>query len=775
MNIQYTRKGRALLVAAISSIALPVVSFAAESTTKSQPAPSPAKPMASAPVAPAAPALAKTQVEAPKIQTPGEGLQAVNIVAVRLEEVEVSEARVTALTQAPTEAALDAYQPQSAINLQFIANNLAPTADYGTIASVAPSVSQVATNGAGLTDSRRLTLRSFNDGQYNVTYDGIPFADTNDFTHHTTSYFPAKMIGRVVVDRGPGTASTIGQATFGGTIALLSKDPRSDLAVIPTLSYGSYNTTLAHLEANSGIIGGLGSASAIASYQYLTTDGYQTNVKMKRDTTYIKYLQPIGKHTTITFLSNYNDIAFNNPVPLTQAQIDTFGRDFGLSNDKTSTLYWGYNHRRNQTDFEYLGIESTLAESWHIDNKFYTYYYNNGSFDTASIGTRAWNLGDNVGRYKLSLYRAWGDTLNLAWENPFGTLKFGTWYEYHRSRRYQFGLNYTEGGILDYNPATNPNTAYFYNMVNYIFSDQSFVEYDWRVNKKLTLNGGVKYIYFKRKLDASINQTTRVPLNYTKDWTKAVGSFSANYSIDNNWTAYGQVAQGFLAPNLNQLYVVNPARNTAEPQQTLNYQVGTVFKKDAFNADINAYYIDYKNFPRTMNDLATGQTIVTMAKGADLTGVEAEATYFLGHGTSLYANGSINEATYKKSKLDVDLVPNYTAALGLLYDQSGLFGSLLAKYVGESKAYFSSAGFNPDDRTTVTTVGVSDSYWITDFGVGYGVKLKHFGLRSFKIRLEVNNLFSRKAQVLDSFNGSGVKLFNVLPTRNYFLTLSAEF
>ena len=49
-------------------------------------------------------------------------------------------------------------------------------------------------------------------------------------SHHTTSYFPAKVIGSEVIDRGPGTAADIGENTFGGTIGILSKDPRPDQA-----------------------------------------------------------------------------------------------------------------------------------------------------------------------------------------------------------------------------------------------------------------------------------------------------------------------------------------------------------------------------------------------------------------------------------------------------------------------------------------------------------------------------------------------------------------
>ena len=338
MNTLSIRTIWALPIAAIALIAfIPRTNAATETQTPPPPKPAAAAP---APKPAATPSVVKDEKEY------------YSATPIRLEEVEVSESRPTAISQAPTDSNLDSYQPQSVIDLSFITNHLAPTADYSTIANLAPSVANVVTNGPGLSDAKRATLRGFADTQYNVTYDGIPFADTNDFSHHTTSYFPAKMIGRVTVDRGPGTASTIGEATFGGTIALLSKDPRTDTAVIPTMSYGSNNTYLSHIEGNSGLVKPLNNASTIASYQYLQTDGYQTNVKMNRDTTYVKYLQPIGKDTTITFLSNYNKIKFYNPLPVTQATIDTRGRNFGLSSDSTDPLYYGYNYRKNQTDFE---------------------------------------------------------------------------------------------------------------------------------------------------------------------------------------------------------------------------------------------------------------------------------------------------------------------------------------------------------------------------------------------------------------------------------------
>lgn len=696
---------------------------------------------------------------------------------IRLEEVEVSESRVSALTQAPTDSNLDTYQPQSIIDISFITNHLAPTADYSTIANLAPSVANVVTNGPGLSDAKRATLRGFVDTQYNVTYDGIPFADTNDFSHHTTSYFPAKMIGRVTVDRGPGTASTIGEATFGGTIALLSKDPRTDAAVIPTMSYGSNSTFLGHIEGNTGLVKPMNGASAIASYQYLQTDGYQTNVKMNRDTTYLKYLQPIGKDTTLSFLSNFNKIKFYNPLPVTQAKIDTNGRNFGLSSDPTDPLYYGYNYRKNKTDFEYISLDSALSSAWHVNTKVYTYFYGNGSYDTASIGTKAWDKNDNVGRYKLSSYRAWGETLNVSWDNAYGILKFGGWHEYHRSKRIQYNLDYSLGKVLDFNPALGYRSAYNYDMVNYLNTTQLFAEYDWRINKDFTINAGAKNVSFERKLNADINQTTKTALYYTSPTTKkTLASLSANYSILNEWTVYAQTSQGMLAPNLNQFFVTDPTTNQVKPQETMTYQVGTVYKKDRLNADFDFYQIDYKNYPHLNNNLATGQIDYTMAKGANLNGVEAELTYYIGGGASLYTNGSLNNGKYKNSNLNIDMAPTSTGALGITYDRSGIFGSVIGKYTGSQKIYYSSlaTGFNPDDRTSVTSVGKSGGYCITDFAIGYATKLSSNILKNVKIKFEVNNLLDRKVQVVDSFIGSTVA-FDPLPTRNYFISASAEF
>ena len=92
---------------------------------------------------------------------------------------------------------------------------------------IAPSVWSVDPNGPGMMESQSggPYLRGFANGQYNVTFDGIPWGDSNDFTQHSTSYFMPQDTGSIVVDRGPGDASNIGNATFGGTMAVVVERP----------------------------------------------------------------------------------------------------------------------------------------------------------------------------------------------------------------------------------------------------------------------------------------------------------------------------------------------------------------------------------------------------------------------------------------------------------------------------------------------------------------------------------------------------------------------
>jgi len=697
-----------------------------------------------------------------------------------LEEVEVrANADVSALTQAPTQADLNITQPQSVIGLDWISNHVAPTADYAAIANIAPSVTTVNPAGPGLGENKQMTLRGFNDNQYNVTYDGIPFGDTNDFSHHTSSYFPAKMIGQVLIDRGPGNASTIGEATFGGTVALSSKDPTDTFAFIPTQSFGSYSTSLTHLELNSGRMDQLGGGKLIASGQYISTDTYRTHGDSSRETGYIKYVQPVGESTEITFLSNYNRIRFNNPdlSSLTLQQIAQLGRNFGLNVDPTSTNCACYNYQTKKTDLEYLGVHSALTDTWSVDNKVYTYAYDNTSHESPHVGTKV--SPTNMGGYvKINNYRAWGDVLQLVHADDNGQFRTGGWYEYTDNSRSSVAIDYVRGTI-DVKPGQSTfgtfnnkgvySGPYKYTMKDQLHTGQLYAEYEWYATEGLSITPGVKYFNVSRDIEAPINQGTKTPLYYKQSWDKTLGYLTANYLLREDWSIYGTVAQGFLTPNLNQFYVPNPTANNTSPTQTMNYQFGTVYKTDRFNADADVYFIDYKNYQFSTTVPGSTDAVYYLARGAHIKGIEGELTYYVGGGASVFANGSLQDATFKGSSLDMPNVPNRTAALGVMYDNSGFFASLYEKYAGSQKAY--NSNFNPDVASSVTSTIGTGGYWQAAMSVGYGQNLSGSVIKSYKVRLQVDNLFDAHNMVINSVNGN-VGSYYVLPGRSWFASVS---
>ena len=788
---------------------------------------------------------------------------------VRLDEMEVFSAPTSAVTQAPVDSKLDSMEPNSMISAQTINNQIAPTADYATIANIAPSIVNVETEGPGLSESKMLSMRGFQDGQYNVTYDGIPFGDVNGATHHTTSYFPAKVLGGEEIDRGPGTAADIGENTFGGTIGLLSKDPRPDAATVLTFSDGTWNTFLGNIEVNSGDLPQLNGASVVGTYQYMSSDGYRTFSYLQRNTYYVKYIQPIGPNTTLTVVGNYNNIKFNNPGTVTQGQINAYGRNFGLDNNPfdTNEDYYPYNWQQKQADFEYIGLKSKFGDDISLEDKAYTYYYNNDSHENSTDpvvggttkfpGTVATQTADGVipyvnnspntlpgttnasnddpgGRIKVNSYRVVGDYLALSHgeDSPLEE-KVGLWAEYVRADRYAFDLDYSPA-YLAANPeystyfgAFDPASGYKNNafkpgwewdMHLYNKTFQPYADLIWKPIPNLTIEAGLKDSNYTIDLEAPVNQTDLPPdfKNYT--YTNLEPHLSANYAFTSNWSAYVQFAEGIAYPIVTDeedipndpkdLAATGTSYNPAnlKEEETINYQVGTVFKTDRFNSDADVYLIDINNLVSSVTDPNDStNTINFQSKGAWVSGVEAEATYYLGQGLSVYANGSLNRATFKTDPgvpsfnvaslgaFGANGVPNSTASLGLVYNHSGWFASVADKYVGGFVVY-SSAMINPDlglyGQTATGQPGgpvvpvlsaEQGGFSMLDLAGGYAFKMPPGSfVHSFKVKLQIDNALNRKVQVLSAVAAQTASItsgnsYNVLPTTNYFLTISTEF
>ena len=668
--------------------------------------------------------------------------------------------------QAPTQGSLVATQPQSIISQHYIQENAAAGANYTDIIQISPSIWSVDPNGAGGMESQSggPFLRGFANGQYNVTFDGIPWGDSNDFTQHSTSYFMPQDTGSIVVDRGPGDASTIGNATFGGTVAVSSKDPLAATTFTPYTAFGSFNTRLFGAEFDTGAMKTYGDASAFIDYKNFATDGYLTNAHLRRQNLFIKLIKPISDNTVLSVVSMQNKLHQNVPQGTTLANMALYGKNYGLNNDPTSQDFAGYNYDDITSDFEYIGLQSRQGD-WKVDNKLYTYaYYHNGFYGADLSGANpnpgtSFSTG-NVPGFKMYMnYRSVGDLLRLSRNLGPGDLNLGAWVDHQTNNRAEWAVDYTLGGVID-TAAPGTTNGYTRLMSDTLTTIQPYVDYAWKATDNLTITPGLKYVSFRRTLDAPINQGTGVPYSGDHTWTKALPALTAHYAIQKNWSAYLQLAKGFQAPNLNSFYKTNPDLGSLKPEETMNYQLGTTWASQRLALSADIYQINFKN--KIVSSPSGNGTIFSNAGGATYKGVEGEGTYYVGQGFSLYGNYSLNSAKDNTNNQWLPNTPKTTAAAGVIYNQGQLYASLTAKHVGSR---FGDTG---------ETIPLA-AYTVANFASSYTLKNVAGWAKEAKVGFQINNLLNKTdIYALGTYDNKHNPMYFTLPERSYQLSLSVS-
>jgi iron complex outermembrane receptor protein len=674
---------------------------------------------------------------------------------------------------APTTTPLDAIQPTSVITQDFIQKNLPVTANYDEAIKFAPSVFDTAPNGPGLAESQNISIRGFQDGQFNVTFDGIPIGDSNDFTHHTTSYFATHDVGQISVDRGPGTAATIGNATFGGTVGTLSKAPSSEMTINPYLTYGSFNTLNYGAEFDSGEIAETGNTRIMTDLETTTSDGYLTNESQARLNGFVKIVQPLDANTTLTAVGMYNQVRQNISLGATAAEIAQFGPNYGLSTDPTNQNYDGYNNDNITSDLEYLDLQSSFGDRWSLDTKLYTYAYfhrglngedPNGEFPNVVSLDGATTQPGVPGEVLQNDYRSIGTITRLTKGFNFGDVQAGVWYDHQNNARGLHEVDMSLPGLpLNLDDAdTGATNGVDRQLTQNLQTFQPYIQVDWNVTDALSLTPGLRYMYFDRSVDAAVNVKTETPQNYDNTFSTLLPSISAHYTFDPSWTAYAQVAAGALAPNENFFNHTTPDTTSLAPQKTWNYQIGTSLQLPDLALSADAYYIAFTNF--IGSHVIGNQTIFYNLGGAKYMGIEAEGTYMLGYGFSLYANGSLNSAKDNITHQWLPNAPETTGTVGGIFSQDGIYASLLGKWVGSR---FGDAG-QTQGLQPIFTLDGSASY-----------ELSHIfsGIKQTTVQVQVENITDNTKIInLAGYTvGAGTPLYWTQPGRSVFFNIQTSF
>ncbi len=650
---------------------------------------------------------------------------AINLTVANITEtVTVSTALPAAAVAAPSQGSLTARSAESLISAEYIRNYTSPFSDYSQVLQMAPGTFSVSANGPGLSDTKTF-YRGFKDGYYSMTFDGIPFNDTNDPTHHSWVFFPAQTIGSTVFDRSPGSAASIGPSTFGGSVNMLSRSLTQDAQVNGTISYGSFNTRLFDGEVDSGRFGPGGRSRLLVEGHEMKSDGYQTFNFQDRKAFSAKYQYTPSDTTSITAFSSVMQLNANTPNQKgsTRAQIQQFGDDFLMTGDPSSPLYYKFNFYSIPTNFEYLGVKTALGHGWTIDDKVYTMrYYNKQNYNgvTSITATSATD--------KLNSYWKVGNNLPITKTTSTGVIRTGLWVEYASTDRYQAPSDprtWVDAALPNFHEMFGTTTL------------QPYVEYGWKATPNLTVTPGIKFAYYKQDFTQfADNGKTVGSLNgalYTRhavDYDTWLPSIDAHYLVQPYWSLYAQYGKGQNIPPTS-IFDVKGALVATLPKPILTdtAQVGSVWKSGRATLDVDYYHVNFQNDYSSTTDPTTGDTVYFLTSDSTTQGVEAESTLLVGYGFAVYLNATAGDAKYNDTHLWVQNAPKDTETIGLTYNMGSWNVEVFSKRIGQMWQ---------DNGAAHQAVAI-DPFNITNLFVNYQLRGSS-ALQNTRIRFAVNNL-----------------------------------
>ena len=727
------------------------------------------------------------------------------------EEVTVeADATPSMATQfAPVKALLDMASPRSEITSQYIRQFTSPVTDFADIVQAAPGVVSYSTNGVGLGQAKNW-FRGFSDGSFTMTWDGVPFQDSNDPTHHSWAYVPAPAISYVDFDRSPGTASDVGPTNFAGSIHMFSPKMSNTMTLKGSESYGSFNTNEYLGEFNSGTFW-KGKANFWIEGHHMTSDGYQTFNDQQRTAGTAKFNYKFSEKTNLAVVGTSILVDSHTPdSDPTRSQIAHHGLNYVMDGNQFNpdgsynSMYYKNYFYHIPTNFEIITFTKELGHNWKFETKPYTYSYSNHQhlqkkqdqdLQAATPIYEPVNATSAVD--KLNQYNRGGEITTVSAASRFGVFRAGAWYEYTTTHRYQ--IKSDPRTWLDSTALTDVKFhEYFITK-----STQPFIEYQLVAIPKWTITAGVKSATYTMNLNQLADGGTVGPLGCTSTtiagcagistrhsafYNNILPSVEVNYRILPQWSAYGQYGRGSVIPPSN-VFDVTGAQVATTPKPTVatTYQGGTVLQFSHISFDADGYHIHYDNAyssyrvtDKTRSDF--GDSYYYSTPPSNTTGVEGEANLFIAHGLSLVMNGTIGKAQYEASsgqtlpngtvvpatsEMWVANAASSTASGGLTYQRNGIDFGFFNKRIGPRYV----------DNSTVHQFAQLAPFWMNNLFVNYTIRRGSFFDQS-KIKLSVNNLFDNHDLVGLSPAGSSSQPFTpnpgdqlqLLPGRSVMIT-----
>ena len=721
---------------------------------------------------------------------------------------------------APVKSLLDAGSARTEISSNYVSEYTSPVTDFADIIQAAPGTVSFTTNGIG-NGQAKIYFRGFIDDDYSMTWDGVPFNDSNDPSHHSWAYIPAAAIGHVDFDRSPGTASDIATSNFGGTIHFFSPELSDEARVRLEGTYGSWNTYQILGDINSGVFLH-GKAHFWLNADHQGSDGYQTFSPKQDTAATAKFTYKFSDRTYLSAIgTNIIVDAFTNNDP-TRRQLFHSGDNYLYDNTLTNSAYastskyyydpqfWRFSVYHVASFFDIVSFNHDFGAHWKLTTKTYAYGYSNHQhyqnktdqdLTTDPILTTVKNevvggddqpttspfyVAQSTGVDKLNQYARGGEIADLSYVTKWGVFRTGSWYELTNTLRYQI---YTD-------PLTWADSIYLDNIKFhehfYTTAVQPYAEFQWVSIPDLTVTAGVKDAFFRMNLTQYADGHTVGPLTcpaalplwlrnctattqHAQNYNSILPSIEANYRLNPVASVYLQYGRGSIAP-FSAVFDTTGAEVAVTPPPTIasTYQGGTVLKLNRFAGDADLYHIHFTNTYSTYTDSTVGDpnygfTYYYANPNSDTIGFEAEGNYALTNSLSFNANGTVGVAKYEASAgspavldgsgniITPAVGPTSAAWVALAPKDTESLGMTYQKMGLDFGIFGKRIGSRWNDIGSYHQNVPLDPFWMSNIFLNYNVR-GHSIFDGSKIKLSIDNLFDDHSIVANSAANDGTTL-----------------
>ena len=317
---------------------------------------------------------------------------------------------------------------------------------------------------------------------------------------------------------------------------------------------------------------------------------------------------------------------------------------------------------------------------WFFDRYAFTASYHRQREGSSDHKTSTTNL--DVGEVD-------NHTVGLSWlmSSDFwewGELTYGFDYYHDTVDAFRNRFDTTTGNFLETRTPRYPDDGRY---------DQTgaFLQWDVNLSARLSAVAGVRYTHIAAAATPIIDvdtdgnpNTPDVPtpvhIEPTFDnWSTSIG---LNYQLDEQWSLVGSLAEGFRAPNLDDLAATNDnvQQSSADtpsidlqPEESLSYDVGLKLKRSCLQAQFYYFWMDIDDMILRSPAGTIGTTTLFSRSNRDshLNGLEWAAQYDLQNGWNLYGQMSYYLGVDLERNEPLSRIPPTQGVLGLRWQDPG--------------------------------------------------------------------------------------------------------